>query len=629
MNEEKTCFIAYPRWTSRATAHVIYLRLQNADFDVFYDPVRTIEPDDRKVVIGQISARTHVIALLPPGTAWLEDDSHSVFREELGLALDSGRHVVPMLLGNYDFDDLKPKLGHTRYRQLGSTRAIQLDYAYFDERIETLIARLHTPDRINISLTPPQPNELDTVDTLLDKINTRKQPTDDDISAEAAYFYAQKRLQYQDMTGAMTALTDALRFNPEFAAAYDARGALFKRGGDLDSAQADFDRAVSLNGQLHSAYMSRAQMHALQGDFQSAINDCTVAIKADSHNTIAYVQRGTVKLYQGDADGAIDDYTVALDLEPQNGELLRNRGMAYQNKGDHESALEDFTAAIALDARDDVGYTLRGQAKFEIDDIDGALEDFSQAIVLNPNNADAYAQRAFVRYKQYEDLQTVIGDYTNAISRRENPDLLHNRGLLHRMNDQYEDAIEDYSVAIKLAPEDAEVYFNRAVAYKLQGNYPAAIADYTRALALAPDDMDIYYNRGNAYAASGNTQAAIDDYSTVIANQTSHGKAYFNRGNAYRRLGKLDEAIQDYNRAQELMPANSMIYNNRGNVRRALGDLLGAKRDYARATRLSPDDWVAEHNARNFAPGEAEIEDDIDFAEGLDNFSPPPSGFGE
>jgi len=60
------------------------------------------------------------------------------------------------------------------------------------------------------------------------------------------------------------------------------------------------------------------------------------------------------------------------------------------------------------------------------------------------------------------------------------------------------------SEAIRLAPELAYQYYNERgnVRYK-QGNYQEAISDYTEALRLKPNDAVIYSNRADARDKQG------------------------------------------------------------------------------------------------------------------------------
>jgi tetratricopeptide (TPR) repeat protein len=61
---------------------------------------------------------------------------------------------------------------------------------------------------------------------------------------------------------------------------------------------------------------------------------------------------------------------------------------------------------------------------------------------------------------------------------------LQHRGNLHLHNGAIDQAIEDYSAAIRLAQDEPQLYVLRAQAYRLMGNEQAAQRDYETAAIL-------------------------------------------------------------------------------------------------------------------------------------------------
>jgi tetratricopeptide (TPR) repeat protein len=114
-----------------------------------------------------------------------------------------------------------------------------------------------------------------------------------------------------------------------------------------------------------------------------------------------------------------------------------------------------------------------------------------------------------------------------------------------------EQAIQVYDEAIRLTPEDADIYYNRGLAYGLLGHYERAIDDYDEVIRLNPEHADAYYARAVIWNELGQTQKAIDDYDKAIR-CTQYPKAYYNRGLLYRKLGRSLEAKRDIAKAKEL-----------------------------------------------------------------------------
>lgn len=75
-----------------------------------------------------------------------------------------------------------------------------------------------------------------------------------------------------------------------------------------------------------------------------------------------------------------------------------------------------------------------------------------------------------------------------------------NIGIAERRAKQPQLALEAFSKAIALHPDDvASDYINRGNAYDDANQFDKAMADYDTALKLKPDEGEIFYNRGITY----------------------------------------------------------------------------------------------------------------------------------
>jgi tetratricopeptide (TPR) repeat protein len=129
----------------------------------------------------------------------------------------------------------------------------------------------------------------------------------------------------------------------------------------------------------------------------------------------------------------------------------------------------------------------------------------------------------------------------------------------------YEEAIKDYTKAIRYAPHDPVPLVSRGYAYQKMGRHDEAIADYTKAIQLSPADAELYLIRGVAYSLKGLNDQAILDYSKAIAIDPRNADAYFNRAQSYEAKNMNDKAVEDYKAAARL------------NNPRAQGVLMGRK----------------------------------------------------
>src|SRR2546430_5352225 len=87
------------------------------------------------------------------------------------------------------------------------------------------------------------------------------------------------------------------------------------------------------------------------------------------------------------------------------------------------------------------------------------------------------------------------------------------RGLAHLRGGRYAQAQADFDETLGTS---AAALANRGVARARQGDLDGAIEDYTRALELAPEDAEILFNRGNAWVAKGEYQRAVADFMPAV-----------------------------------------------------------------------------------------------------------------
>ena len=100
-------------------------------------------------------------------------------------------------------------------------------------------------------------------------------------------------------------------------------------------------------------------------------------------------------------------------------------------------------------------------------------------------------------------------------------------------------AIDDYTASLKLK-EDARTYYNRGVAYTAKEAFAAAVEDYTTAIQLDPNNSSPYFNRGVVLHKMGKTADGIQDLTDAIRLEPNDANAPLNRGLLYVAIGLND-----------------------------------------------------------------------------------------
>ena len=151
-------------------------------------------------------------------------------------------------------------------------------------------------------------------------------------------------------------------------------------------------------------------------------------------------------------------------------------------------------------------------------------------------------------------------------------------------------AIDDLNRAIQLKPDYSEAYGNRGFVYYMAENYPASIKDFDRAIELDPTNAQnyIYRSQYRRFVAKDNGLALADLNKAVELNPTAH--AYMNRASFYQHdLKNFEAAIEDYTRAIELDTRENWLgyyHYSRGECYQELQRYDAAISDYTKAIEL-------------------------------------------
>lgn len=192
----------------------------------------------------------------------------------------------------------------------------------------------------------------------------------------------------------------------------------------------------------------------------------------------------------------------------------------------------------------------------------------------------------------------------------------YNLGNAYSNLGNYDQAIIEYTKAIRLNPRTPDIYYNLGNAYSNLGNYDQAIIEYTKAIGLNPRYLDAYNNRGLAYLRSGNYRLAIIDSLKAIELNPRDEVAYNNRGCAYMESRDYKSAITDFEKAIELNPMYATAYYNLGSTYLWMGNHEQALISYKKAASLGikePQDALSKVNPRDHVISPKRLEEPADY----------------
>jgi len=160
--------------------------------------------------------------------------------------------------------------------------------------------------------------------------------------------------------------------------------------------------------------------------------------------------------------------------------------------------------------------------------------------------------------------------------------------LFERLND-INGAIDDYSAAIELLPEDGQLYQYRGYLYNLINSRDKAVADFSEAVKLNPEDTYSLYNKAMNSYERGEYGLALEDFAKLLSVDKTHHAAWYAKGVCHLNLQQNAEAIESLSHAIRLDEGNAEYYYIRGAARFRMGLKNDAQRDAEYCINLKPD----------------------------------------
>lgn len=163
---------------------------------------------------------------------------------------------------------------------------------------------------------------------------------------------------------------------------------------------------TELNGGIVAQLKEIALSKQYAGDFDGAAGFYTWAIHLDPASNDAYFGRAYSRYKLNDFAGCSEDNSKVIERYPHDISALNNRGYALSRLGEHARALQDFDHIIKHDPCGIGGYAFnnRGWLRAQMGDLEGGLTDCNESIRINSVNAEAYANRGYIK--------SLLGDET-------------------------------------------------------------------------------------------------------------------------------------------------------------------------------------------------------------------------
>jgi tetratricopeptide (TPR) repeat protein len=321
----------------------------------------------------------------------------------------------------------------------------------------------------------------------------------------------------------------------------------------------------------------------------------TALIVERSILSLIYTRKAEERLVSSNYGAAMNDVAIALFFDSAQEPAHYLKARVFSKLGQEANALAEYNIVLASDPTKIEALERRAAICVTLGDFHQTLDDCNQLLKLQKDECSVYvfANRGIANY-MLGNREEAVKDFTAALKMKGKDEaLLTRRGATYSLLGQLDNAIKDYDTAIKLYPKSAEAYAGRAQCWLRAKKFSNAFADFDRAVKLNPINAALLTQRGASYATTKQYDRANKDFTRAIAINPRYAGAYRERARINILQHQFEPAEADMKRAAEAKTPDSEFYKQRAELYELMDNHAKARNDYSDALSLQPNDVEA------------------------------------
>ncbi len=227
----------------------------------------------------------------------------------------------------------------------------------------------------------------------------------------------------------------------------------------------------------------------------------------------------------------------------------------------YSQALELYNQAIKLDPKFLNAYLGVSHTLVELGDFDSAIKFLQDNTSRFPSSNNTFKLELGMTFYRSGEIEKAVELYKEVIAKEKDATAIahFNLAIAYAHQGNFQQAIEEYSIAIKQSKIYPEAYNNLGLIYEAQGNIVLAKENFTLAIKNKNGNYPLaHYNLARLYFNQGDKQQATQELNLAIKEQNNFPEAYLELGNIYLlrsildRTNEIAEAISVYQKAISL-----------------------------------------------------------------------------
>lgn len=212
-------------------------------------------------------------------------------------------------------------------------------------------------------------------------------------------------------------------------------------------------------------WFADGETYARSGQYKEALAAFKRVLLLDPNSTDAYVNKGTMLYYLKSYQEALTDFEQALRLQPQCGPAFYGKGCIFYQMGLRKKAFAAFEQAIHSDPTVALFHVNKGFLLWTFRHYTDAYAAYEQATALDESMVTAYMSKGNIAFYSLNWLEEALLAYERVtlLVPRFLPAYTAKGSVLLRLR-RYQEAVDTYEQAIKIAPHDVSIRQGRTKA---------------------------------------------------------------------------------------------------------------------------------------------------------------------
>jgi len=285
------------------------------------------------------------------------------------------------------------------------------------------------------------------------------------------------------------------------------------------------------------------------GNFADAEKWFKAAVAAHSEDPAAYMQLGIVELRLGKPDEAASALNESIRRAPQQPGPHMFLGIAYTQMHRLDEAAASLREEIALDPKNAQAQMWLGVVEMQAGHAELATAPLDRAAELAPDDLNILEYRG----KAHSDVAYASYARMAAID----PNSWH----VHKVQAQMfadqklrKEAIAEYLEAIKIVPNNSDLYEELGNEYRKDGSLELAQKAFQKELELSPNNPIAMYNLAKIDIETNDPETGLQLLNQVISTYESVPATYFYLGLGLFETGKTPAAEAALEKARAMNP---------------------------------------------------------------------------